>query len=91
MLKENSDHIDPWLLEEDEEEQRFEHYRFVADKGQSLLRIDKFLTVRIEGVSRNRIQQARKRVHLGERGTREVELQGKAARRDYRHVGLAAT
>jgi 23S rRNA pseudouridine1911/1915/1917 synthase len=30
----------------------------VADKGQSLLRIDKFLTVRIEGVSRNRIQQA---------------------------------
>jgi 23S rRNA pseudouridine1911/1915/1917 synthase len=58
VLKENSDHIDPWLLEEDEEEQRFEHYRFVADKGQSLLRIDKFLTVRIEGVSRNRIQQA---------------------------------
>ncbi len=42
----------------DENEQRFEHYRFVADKGQSLLRIDKFLSVRIEGVSRNRIQQA---------------------------------
>lgn len=36
----------------------FEHYRFTADKGQSLLRIDKFLTDRIEGISRNRIQQA---------------------------------
>ncbi len=67
-MREDSEHIDPWLLEEDEEEfpisvndgeeQRFEHYRFVADKGQSLLRIDKFLSVRIEGVSRNRIQQA---------------------------------
>ena len=34
----------------------YEHYRFVADKGQTLLRIDKFLTARIEHVSRNRIQ-----------------------------------
>ena len=41
-----------------EEEQRYEHYRFVADKGQNLLRVDKFLSVRIEGISRNRIQQA---------------------------------
>lgn len=37
---------------------RYEHFRFVADKGQSLLRIDKFLADRIEGISRNRIQQA---------------------------------
>lgn len=36
----------------------FEHFRFVADNGQSLIRIDKFLTDRIEGISRNRIQQA---------------------------------
>lgn len=36
----------------------YEHYRFVADKGQAPLRVDKFLTVRTEGVSRNRIQQA---------------------------------
>jgi pseudouridine synthase, RluA family len=40
------------------EDQKYEHYRFVADKGQNLLRIDKFLSVRIEGISRNRIQQA---------------------------------
>ena len=36
----------------------YEHYRFIADKGQNMLRIDKFLSVRIEGISRNRIQQA---------------------------------
>lgn len=36
----------------------FEHYRFVADKGQGLLRIDKFIALRIEGVSRSRIQDA---------------------------------
>jgi 23S rRNA pseudouridine1911/1915/1917 synthase len=38
--------------------QLFEHFRFVADRGQSLLRIDKFLTDRIQNVSRNRIQEA---------------------------------
>jgi 23S rRNA pseudouridine1911/1915/1917 synthase len=36
----------------------YEHYRFVADPGQSLLRIDKFLMSRIENASRNKIQQA---------------------------------
>ncbi|HBX53488.1 MAG: RNA pseudouridine synthase [Bacteroidetes bacterium RIFOXYA12_FULL_35_11] len=36
----------------------FEHYRFDVDKGQSLLRIDKFLTNRIEGISRNKVQNA---------------------------------
>ncbi|MDE7402574.1 MAG: RluA family pseudouridine synthase [Muribaculaceae bacterium] len=36
----------------------YEHFRFVADKGQQLLRIDKFLVERLEKTSRNRIQQA---------------------------------
>ncbi|MDE5869707.1 MAG: RluA family pseudouridine synthase [Muribaculaceae bacterium] len=36
----------------------YEHFRFVADKGQQLLRVDKFLTDRMEKTSRNRIQQA---------------------------------
>lgn len=36
----------------------YEHFRFVADKGQQLLRVDKFLTDRLEKTSRNRIQQA---------------------------------
>jgi len=41
-----------------EEISQFEHYRFVADQGQGLLRIDKFLVNRMEGTSRNRIQTA---------------------------------
>ena len=36
----------------------FEHFRFVADRGQGPLRVDKFLVDRIVGTSRNRIQQA---------------------------------
>lgn len=36
----------------------YEHHRIVVDKGQSLLRIDKFLMNRLENVSRNRIQNA---------------------------------
>lgn len=46
------------LLPEDGERQLYEHYRFVADRGQALLRVDKFLVLRIENASRNRIQQA---------------------------------
>ncbi|MDR0798933.1 MAG: RluA family pseudouridine synthase [Dysgonamonadaceae bacterium] len=46
------------LFLEDSEAELFEHYRFVADKGQTLLRVDKFLVDRITGVSRNRIQLA---------------------------------
>ena len=42
----------------DQEQDLFEHYRFVADPGQSPLRIDKFLMSRIENASRNKIQQA---------------------------------
>jgi len=42
----------------DNQSEKFEHYRFVADKGQGLLRIDKFLSSRIEGISRSRIQDA---------------------------------
>lgn len=36
----------------------YEHFRFVADKGQQLLRVDKFLVARLEKSSRNRVQQA---------------------------------
>lgn len=36
----------------------YEHYRVVADKGQQLLRIDKFLLDHLKDTSRNRIQQA---------------------------------
>ncbi|MDR2893938.1 MAG: RluA family pseudouridine synthase [Alistipes sp.] len=36
----------------------YEHFSVVADRGQSLLRIDKFLVLRMEHVSRARIQAA---------------------------------
>lgn len=41
-----------------EQQELYEHYRFKADPGQSVLRIDKFLLARIENVSRTRIQNA---------------------------------
>ncbi len=41
-----------------EEQDLYEHYNIIVDKGQSLLRIDKFLLHRIENASRNRIQNA---------------------------------
>ncbi|MFZ4562224.1 MAG: RluA family pseudouridine synthase [Bacteroidales bacterium] len=36
----------------------FEHFRFVVDKKQSQLRIDKYLMAKIENASRNRIQNS---------------------------------
>ena len=36
----------------------FEHHHIVVDKGQEPVRIDKFLTARIQNVSRNKIQNA---------------------------------
>jgi 23S rRNA pseudouridine1911/1915/1917 synthase len=41
-----------------EEQDLYEHLRIVVDKGQSLLRLDKFLIIRTENTSRNRIQNA---------------------------------
>lgn len=48
---------DAELLESDEQD-LYEHLRVIVDKGQSLLRIDKFLMHRVENASRNRIQNA---------------------------------
>lgn len=42
----------------DDEIQLFEHYRVVADKGQTLIRVDKFLMNLLELASRNRVQKA---------------------------------
>lgn len=43
---------------EEEEEELYEHHRISVDKGQTLLRIDKFLLDRLPNTSRNRIQNA---------------------------------
>ena len=54
----------------------FEHFRFVADKGQELLRVDKFLVARLQKSSRNRVQQA------AEAGC--ILVNGKAVKSNYR-------
>jgi 23S rRNA pseudouridine1911/1915/1917 synthase len=46
------------LFQETDEQDLYEHFRLVVDKGQSPLRIDKFLMNRMENASRNRIQNA---------------------------------
>ena len=70
-------------IEEDElevvgEEQRelYEHYRFVVDKGQALVRIDKYLVNIMAAISRNRIQDA---ADCG-----NIHVNGKSVKSNYR-------
>ncbi len=56
-----SEEINDFAGEQDDDE-LFEHHRIVADKGQSLLRIDKFLCDRLPNASRSKIQDA---IHNG--------------------------
>lgn len=60
----------------EEEQELFEHYRFEVDKGQALLRIDKYLTNIMSGISRNRIQEAADAGH--------ILVAGKAVKSNYR-------
>ncbi len=49
------------MAEDDEltdQQELFEHFRYTCDPGQSLLRIDRYITDRIENTSRSRIQNA---------------------------------
>jgi 23S rRNA pseudouridine1911/1915/1917 synthase len=50
-MEENTDQFD-------DNSELYEHYRIVADPGQTLLRVDKFLGYHIANVSRNKIRQA---------------------------------
>jgi 23S rRNA pseudouridine1911/1915/1917 synthase len=45
-------------LESEDGRELFEHHRFVVDKGQSMMRIDKYLVNIMPDISRNRIQDA---------------------------------
>ena len=45
-------------LDDDETSELYEHHRFVADKKQKLLRVDKFLLIHLSNTSRNRVQKA---------------------------------
>lgn len=48
------------MPEEDiiEQQELFEHHRFIVDPGQTMMRIDKYLFPRLENISRTRIQAA---------------------------------
>lgn len=48
--------------EQDIEQQQelYEHHRFVVDRGQEPMRLDRYLQMRLEGVSRNKVQAAAK-------------------------------
>ena len=74
MTTETIDNLD--LTSDDNEQELYEHFRFVADKGQQLLRVDKFLVQRLEKSSRNRVQQA------AEAGC--ILVNGKAFKSNYR-------
>jgi 23S rRNA pseudouridine1911/1915/1917 synthase len=54
----------------------WEHYHFVVEKGQVLLRIDKYLSERIKGISRNRIQNAAE--------AECIRVNGRAVKSNYR-------
>jgi 23S rRNA pseudouridine1911/1915/1917 synthase len=43
-----------------ERDDLYEHFRFVADKGQTPLRVDKYLMNKVENATRNRIQKSAK-------------------------------
>lgn len=57
------------LVDEEEGGALYEHFRIVADKGQQLLRVDKFLLDHLRDTSRNRIQLAARAgfIHVNDR------------------------
>lgn len=61
---------------EQEEEELYEHYRFKADPGQEVVRIDKFLLDRMPNTSRNKIQVAAK--------SGSVHVNGTAVKQNYK-------
>ncbi|MCQ2975802.1 MAG: RluA family pseudouridine synthase [Bacteroidales bacterium] len=80
MIDDNSSEIldldDECFEQESNEQTVTEHFRFEADLGQELVRIDKFLDNRISGVSRNKIQEAAKAGY--------IFANGKVVKQNYR-------
>lgn len=60
MIEDEELELDDELVDNDstQEEGQYEHFRIVADRGQSSTRVDKFLMDHMPGTSRNRIQKA---------------------------------
>ena len=60
----------------DSNDELYERFNFIADKGQEPLRIDKFLMNRIEGATRNKLQKA---INAG-----LIQVNGKEVRPNYK-------
>ncbi|MBE6209510.1 MAG: RNA pseudouridine synthase, partial [Rikenellaceae bacterium] len=58
MVDERYDDIALEESDENSSDELFEHFSVVVDKGQAMLRLDKFLVDRMEHCSRSRIQAA---------------------------------
>ncbi|MCC9168662.1 RluA family pseudouridine synthase [Pontibacter harenae] len=68
-----------YLEEEDHSEENdelYEHHRIVVDKGQALLRVDKFLMDRLPNVTRNKLQEAIR--------SESIQINGKPAKVSYK-------
>lgn len=60
----DSDEAGDEVAYEDEGQEMFEHFRFDIDKGQSPMRVDKYLATHMEYTSRHRIQLAIKQEYV---------------------------
>jgi 23S rRNA pseudouridine1911/1915/1917 synthase len=58
LYKEDVELLDGVTDGVDEGDEMYEHFSVTVDKGQSQMRLDKYLTIRLEHTSRNRIQTA---------------------------------
>ena len=58
------DELELDVLPGDEEQGMFEHFRFVVDKGQEPMRVDKYMSSHMEDTSRHRIQCAIKEQYV---------------------------
>jgi 23S rRNA pseudouridine1911/1915/1917 synthase len=72
----NTDEFEELAEEQDGDQELYEHYKVTADKGQELLRIDKFLMNRVQNATRTKIQQA------AENGN--ILVNGKAVKSNYK-------
>jgi 23S rRNA pseudouridine1911/1915/1917 synthase len=71
-IQPNNSIPDAWDGEEDE---LYEHHRFEVDKGQGLLRIDKYLMIKVQNATRTKIQNAI--------DTESVKVNGKPTKASY--------
>lgn len=63
-------------LEQEEQQELYEHHHIIVDRGQEMLRIDKYLQMHLQGISRTKIQAATK--------AECVRVNGKPSKANYR-------